>query len=463
MGILAEEETNKRYSIIDETFEHSPFPMFWCTDFNFVMANLAFCTLTEYTREQLKTMSFNSLIPDGSAQMLLNEIFDNTDKRDFKILTREIVTSTKKITHVELRITRVYLENGEKYYYGLLRPLLSYNANEDLFKEQHQLLHLALTAAKQGIWIWNAKNDETEYNTYAFAILGYPPDKKTPQGEDFIKLLHPDDVATSIYMWNNFLKGTDDFYTSEFRMLNHKQEYIWIKSTGRVVDRDKEGKPIRITGVLADINEQKLNQLLIKNQTQKLLNYAFFNSHQLRAPISSIMGLTELLKTEYSPEFITMLDKVVNQLDDAVHEINDLLWDKTNTNTHLNTPNGIKRITLIDNNQQLNIIYKNTFENFANTFNANAYTGYEKALDLLLKGQLDTDYILLDADDIKTDIWSFLNQYNKTPNCKPIYLITANIEITNVLKASEYSCIAGFLIKPVDKQDILNLIKKFNN
>jgi PAS domain S-box-containing protein len=463
MGLIAEDEARKRYTIIDETFEHSPFPMFWCTDFTFVMANIAFCNLAGYTREQLTVISFNDLIPKGSPQMLLNEIFDETDQRDYKIITRELATYTNQTVPVELRITRVYLENGEKYYYGVIRSLQNNNEANDLFKEQQQILNLALAAARQGIWVWNAKNNETKYNTYAFNILGYPKEQETPQEEEFLKMLHPDDVDTCILIWDSFLAGKDDYYEDEFRMLNHSQEYIWIKSTGRVIDRDKDGKPMRIAGVMADINEKKLNQLLIKNQTQKLLNYAFFNSHQLRAPISSIMGLTELLKNEFNPEFVNMLEKVVNQLDNAVHEINNLLWDKTNNDIHLNNNKELKRITLIDSNKQLNIIYKSTFESFANTFNADAYTGYDKALNLLLKGQLTTDYILLDADDTKIDIWKFLHQYEKTPNCKPIYLLTGNIDITNVLKASEFGCVAGFLIKPIDKQDILNLITKFNN
>src|SRR5262249_48542563 len=46
-------------------------------------------------------------------------------------------------------------------------------------------------------------------------------------------------------------------YHEEHRVRNLKGEWIWLESTGKVVERDEKGKPLRLIGTNLDITKRK--------------------------------------------------------------------------------------------------------------------------------------------------------------------------------------------------------------
>lgn len=89
--------------------------------------------------------------------------------------------------------------------------------------------------------------------------------------------------------------------------------------------RDDEGKIIGISYNAININERKEQELKIINQNISLKEIARINSHELRGPVASILGLLTLIKEDKcnTDEYLNLLEKVVNVLDDTVHYIND--------------------------------------------------------------------------------------------------------------------------------------------
>src|SRR6185436_20263292 len=74
--------------------------------------------------------------------------------------------------------------------------------------------------------------------------------------------------------------------------------------------------------------EDRTHQLTIQNQ--KLIEYAFLNAHKLRAPISSILGLINLVGQSKPEEYTTILSHLKtcgNQLDQITREISKTLED----------------------------------------------------------------------------------------------------------------------------------------
>ncbi len=63
---------------------------------------------------------------------------------------------------------------------------------------------------------------------------------------------------------------------------------------------------------------------LLKNQNSSLREIARIQSHEIRQPVSSILGLMALIKEEgdlNNPEYLEMLEKSVDQLDDRIKTI----------------------------------------------------------------------------------------------------------------------------------------------
>ena len=68
--------------------------------------------------------------------------------------------------------------------------------------------------------------------------------------------------------------------------------------------------------------DRSLNQL--KKQNSVLREVARIESHELRQPVESIMGVTMLMKENpctHHPEYLELLDKSVNQLDERIRMI----------------------------------------------------------------------------------------------------------------------------------------------
>lgn len=68
---------------------------------------------------------------------------------------------------------------------------------------------------------------------------------------------------------------------------------------------------------------------VVNHQNQKLLEYTYLNAHRLRGPLASILGLVALTKIPQMEEdkviILEKLGEAANELDKAVHEINEKL------------------------------------------------------------------------------------------------------------------------------------------
>lgn len=81
-----------------------------------------------------------------------------------------------------------------------------------------------------------------------------------------------------------------------------------------------------ITGVsfaCEDITKQRESAVKIADQNNTLLNIAFLQSHELRQPVSSILGLLNLIKDdgENKEEYLTYLQDAVDELDAKLQQV----------------------------------------------------------------------------------------------------------------------------------------------
>src|SRR4051812_2096739 len=74
----------------------------------------------------------------------------------------------------------------------------------------------------------------------------------------------------------------------------------------------------------SNINDQKKTEKIIRQQSQSLSAIAQFQSHQLRHPVSVILGFVNLIKEEdytLRKEYLHAVEKATNQLDEIIRAI----------------------------------------------------------------------------------------------------------------------------------------------
>jgi diguanylate cyclase (GGDEF)-like protein/PAS domain S-box-containing protein len=115
----------------------------------------------------------------------------------------------------------------------------------------------ALERARLGMWDWNLRTGECFYSDTWFHMLGYEPGVLPYTGDLWLKLVHPDDRDHAIVSGDRHIIGETDGIETELRLRHKEGHWVWVLDRGGIVERDQDGRPVRMVGVQTDISRQK--------------------------------------------------------------------------------------------------------------------------------------------------------------------------------------------------------------
>lgn len=156
----------------------------------------------------------------------------------------------------------------------------------------------------------------------------------------FYEILHLNPQNISKYTIENFLSKREivtflKTLKKEGQIENFEIQYkeeIWISFSGK-----RAGEENHFEGVIQDITERKQNYLALNKVNYELDNFVYHASHDLRSPLRSILGLTNLLKYENTSESSALLvDKIESSINRLDNLVTDLLTFSKNSRTKTN-------------------------------------------------------------------------------------------------------------------------------
>lgn len=132
-------------------------------------------------------------------------------------------------------------------------------------KKQLQALHesderwtFAVEGTGDGVWEWDMLNGKMLRSRINDLLLGYQENELPPTADAWVMCIHPDDLTPNADRLLSYLSGVSNNYVSEIRLRCKDGRYKWLLCRGTVVERDAEGKAIRMIGIHSDIDERKL-------------------------------------------------------------------------------------------------------------------------------------------------------------------------------------------------------------
>lgn len=134
--------------------------------------------------------------------------------------------------------------------------MLRTKSEKDLIESKTRL-DLALKGTQAGLWDWHIESGVVTFNERWAEMIGYKLSELKPRIETWIEFCHPDDLEESDRLLKAHFEGRTDEYRYEARMKHRDGHWIWVFDSGKVVEWDKEGKPVRMTGTHFDITERK--------------------------------------------------------------------------------------------------------------------------------------------------------------------------------------------------------------
>lgn len=226
----------------------------------------------------------------------------------------------------------------------IMSPRIDYlvsNNDADLFIDEVRN-RFAIQASEIGVWDWNLITDEVFYSSESLKILEVSENESSfVRPESWDELVHPDDKEHYFRSIKEHLEGKSEYYETCHRV-RCKGIYKWILDRGKVVLWDDIGNPIRIVGTHTDITEQKEREQnlietlnLVNSQKNKLLNFAYIVSHNLKSHSGNISSLVDMKESQLvdDEEFYEYISTVSKELTSTIDNLVELVNIQTNKNS----------------------------------------------------------------------------------------------------------------------------------
>lgn len=192
--------------------------------------------------------------------------------------------------------------------------------------------NLVTEATKDIIWDWNLENNQVSRDEGFEKILGLSTDNEILFSASWEAHIHPDDKEEVLKSIIAATTNPDEkFWQKEYRYIRADGSVAFITDRGYIV-RDATKKAIRMVGAMHDNTELKEKELRILEQNKQMHEIAQINSHVIRRPVASILGLMDLLDKknivgEDNLEIFEHLLNTTQELDAVIRQINEKIFD----------------------------------------------------------------------------------------------------------------------------------------
>lgn len=193
-------------------------------------------------------------------------------------------------------------ENGELLrWLGFNTDITKQKEIEEQLLLQKERYELATSSTLDAIWDWDLKEDLIHWSPSMEHIFGYTSDKTS--GDWAIQRFHPEDKERVSSMISDVIEKKKKSWSAEFRFRKKNDEYAHVLDRGYLLF-DKQERPVRMIGSMADMTWQKraikeLEEAKVAAENANAAKSAFLAnvSHEVRSPLSAILGYVELMKT----------------------------------------------------------------------------------------------------------------------------------------------------------------------
>ncbi|MDO6578229.1 EAL domain-containing protein [Alteromonas stellipolaris] len=165
----------------------------------------------------------------------------------------------------------------------IIRQYQLRKSNQLSIRESEERLKLTLWSSGDELWDWDVYRGQV-YRANTWGTLDFPQDDIRTTGA-YDANIHPNDIGRVRDALRSHLEGKSDFYELAYRAKTFKNQWIWLLDRGKVVERDHNQQPVRMTGTLKNINhlkeaEEQLN--LFKRSIENISEGVFITTTQFK-------------------------------------------------------------------------------------------------------------------------------------------------------------------------------------
>ncbi|KAA3436076.1 PAS domain S-box protein [Rufibacter hautae] len=319
---------------------------------NLIYANDNFCALSGFSKEELLGQSHRINDAVYHSEEFYEKMWEtlysgNIWKGEIKNMAKSGATYWTANTIVPIKdetgaphqflVIRWDITAEKEAESALLQAFKELEKSESRLKEAQALSHL-------GSWEYNLATGETIWSEEIYRILDTTPAQTAPTFLSFMQFIHPEDVDRVKEMVKDTLASstaTSCHFDCRIVRRNGDTRYLYHEFEK---EPNQLGLREKLVGIVQDVTQERLDQMEKERITADLLQrnkdleqFAYIVSHNLRAPVANIIGLSNLTKT-LSPEnplfhkSMEGLRTSVDKLDEVIIDLNNVLQVRQEVN-----------------------------------------------------------------------------------------------------------------------------------
>ncbi|UTW62895.1 PAS domain-containing protein [bacterium SCSIO 12741] len=297
-------------------------------EFKWVEVSVSLERLWGHKPSSILGNSFLSLVHDADLKRVQESFLECQNQEG--ILELRIGTTSGEISWNRLSWKKL---SGPRYL-CTFKPIAPLTERELRIKLNEAALTDSEKIAKMGSWWVNVQTRENRWSNGNFALWGLPVSDKPPSVDWVFEQMDPKD-SKRIRDAMEEVQRTGEQVELMFRIPHSKEGPRYIIS--RVRPWYIQGKLMEVKGVNFDVTDlvkanlelEKRNATL-NRKNEQMRNYAFLNSHHVRGPLSSILGLIDLIRMEpqASMQYLQLIEQCAHELDEVINKINRELGEE---------------------------------------------------------------------------------------------------------------------------------------
>ena len=228
-------------------------------------------------------------------------------------------------------------------FYGHVSDITDLKDKEEKLRISEERFQFALEASTAGIWDWNMVTNSVFYSSLSLKILELDSADIFDEPERWDKIVHPDDLPKYYSDIQEHFDNKIPYYENYHRVMTSSGNYKWILDRGKVIDRDENGKPLRVIGTHTDVSLQKEKELellktmkLYSDQNSRLLNFSHIVSHNLNTQAGNIKSILDFIDADVDKvninEMLVHLRTVSNDLNETISNLTQIVKTQSNIN-----------------------------------------------------------------------------------------------------------------------------------
>jgi len=174
----------------------------------------------------------------------------------------EIINYSKNGNKFWLRVTGQPIKNES----GEVTGFFALEEDVTKEKESEHLFRNALENIGDNVWERDFKTGKTYFSKTGNEFLGYEADDFTNNQDLWGNCVYPEDFHLLIENERQYQAGEINSHSLEYRIRHKDGSTKWVLDRGVVIEKDKYGNPLRITGTHADITERKNAEEILEKQ-----------------------------------------------------------------------------------------------------------------------------------------------------------------------------------------------------